>query len=74
MAKEMISGMNYARENPAFDGETFHECNLSQETPGTVMLARNCRFIECNLVNCAIDPSNSAEECNLSQVDFSQVE
>ena len=63
-----IVGQNFARQNPDVSFVTFNDCNFSQDEPGTVMIAMNCVFNNCNLVNCVLDSSNTLNDCNMAQV------
>jgi hypothetical protein len=49
----------------AFDGDEFIDCNLSQDTPSTVIsTAKNLVFRGCNLARCHIDPTWDVREDN----------
>jgi hypothetical protein len=64
----LIIGQNFARQNPDVSYQTFNDCNFSQDEPGTALLAKNCAFNNCNLVNCILDSSNVLADCNTAQV------
>lgn len=50
------------------DGSTMQELNFTQLNPNTPAISgRNLTFIDCNLGNCAIDPSWTIKGCNTSQ-------
>ena len=50
------------------DGAVIRACNFTQNTPNTRAISgANLTFVECNLVNNALDPSWKLERCNTSQ-------
>jgi hypothetical protein len=65
---EIIENQNYARKNIIFDNIHFKNCNFAKDIIGITLMITNSIFEECNLVNCAIDESNTIENCNISQI------
>lgn len=53
----IIKNKNFARKQPECqDGDTFRDCNLSQEKANTEICKgkKGLRFINCNLHNCKL--------------------
>ncbi len=68
---EHIEGwFNYSWHKLAIpDGSTVRSCNFSQRRPNTpAITGKNLTFIDCNLTNCAIDPSWTVVNCNTKQI------
>lgn len=67
---KIIRKQNYSFEQPQFqDGDILDECNCSQKAPHTPFGTANMQYVECNLVNCDIDPSATVFDCNTVQID-----
>ena len=65
----MADWKNYAMHNVVIpDGTELRNCNFMQAIPNTAAITGlNLRFMDCNLVNCALDPSWVLERCNTAQ-------
>lgn len=64
---ETIDHKNLSYKNEDWKGVVFKNCNLTQESPNTIMKAKDCEFISCNLKNCSLDASNKITDCNTIQ-------
>ena len=53
------------------DGTTIRDTNFTQREPNNpAIIGKNLTFIDCNLVNCVIDPSWKLKGCNTAQIDI----
>lgn len=67
---EYIPGwLNYSFQTVVVpDGAVLHNCNFTQNQPATVgIIGVDLTLIDCNLVNCALDPSWTVRGCNTVQ-------
>ena len=55
------------------EGTTVRDCNFTQRISGTEAIqGEDLIFIDCNLVNCIVNPKWTVIDCNTSEVDFSK--
>lgn len=68
----IISFQNFSFTEPdCNDGDTFVECNFTQQKPNTLIFVgkNNLEFIRCNMTNCIL-PESSKKDFVIRNVDF----
>lgn len=65
---------NYSRQTVAIPpGSVVTGCNFAQAAPGMpgILCDGPLRLVECNLVNCLLDPRWTVEQSNTAQIAYS---